>query len=184
MGLNFSTGNSTQKYTSNVAYVHFFSDATRNVTNSPSTSSRPVIQTTFNKKYADTNLLLFGYTPVSGQSSYHGGCYAAISNGDTSSSSANYHRKYDAAHFVTPPDNDGDDDIYGTLHWHGWWNASSLQGLNSVGSKTLFLGFSSRDGSNQRPGVWWNPSERSARVQARTTNCQIWEIHGNSTLIT
>ena len=112
MGLNFSTGNTLQKYTSNVAYLHFFSDATRNVTNSPSTSSRPVIQTTFTKKYADTNLLLFGYTPVSGQSSYHGGCYAAISNGDTSSSSANYHRKYDAAHFVTPPDNDGDDDIY------------------------------------------------------------------------
>ena len=183
MGLNFSTGNTLQKYTSNVAYVHFFSDATRNVQNT-STSSRVQIQTTFTKKYADTNLLLFGYTPVSGQSSYHGGCYAAISNGDTSSSSANYHRKYDAAHFVTPPDNDGDDDIYGTLHWHGWWNASSLQGLNSVGSKTLFLGFSARDGSNQRPGIWWNPSERSARVQARTTNCQIWEVYGNSILIT
>ena len=50
--------------------------------------------------------------------------------------------------------------------------------------KTLFLGFSSRDGSNQRPGIYWNPSERSARIQARTTNCQIWEVYGNSTLIT
>ena len=56
MGLNFSTGNTTQKYTSNVAYVHFFSDATRNIVNN-STSSRVQIETTFNKKYADTNNL-------------------------------------------------------------------------------------------------------------------------------
>ena len=132
----------------------------------------------------DTNLLLFGYTPTSDQNSYHAGCYAAISNGDTSSSSANYHRKYDAAHYVTPPDNDTADDIYGTVHWHGWWNASSLQGLNSAGNKTLFLGWSSRDGGNNRPGNYWNPSERSSRIQARTTNVQIWEIYGNSTLIT
>ena len=85
---------------------------------------------------------------VSGDS-YHAGCYAAISNGDTSSSSANYHRKYDGAHYVTPPDNMGDDGIYGTVRWHGWWNASSLQGLNSAGNKTLFLGWSSRNGSNE-----------------------------------
>ena len=183
MGLNFSTGNTTQKYTSNVAYVHFFSDATRNIQNQ-NTSSRVQIQTTFNKKYADTNLLLFGYTPVSGQSSYHGGCYAAISNGDTSSSSANYHRKYDAAHFVSPFTSMGDDGIYGTLHWHGWWNASSLAGLNSAGNKTLFLGWSSRNGANERPGNYWNPSERAGRVRDRTTNVQIWEIYGNSTVIT
>lgn len=183
MTLNFATGNTTQKYTSNVAYVHFFSDATRNITTSSTSSSYP-ISTVFAKKYADTNLLLFGYTPTSNQNSYHAGCYAAISNGDTSSSSANYHRKYDAAHFVTPPDNDTDDDIYGTIHWHGWWNASSLQGLNSAGNKTLFLGYSSRDGGNNRPSNYWNPNQRSARIQARTTNVQIWEIYGNSTLIT
>ena len=183
MGLNFSTNNSTQKYTGNVAYVHFFTDATKNITIN-STSSNYPISTVFAKKYADTNLLLFGWTPVSGQESYHAGCYAAISNGDTSSSSANYHRKYDAAHYVTPPDSMGDDGIYGTLYWHGWWNASSLQGLNSAGNKTLFLGWSSRNGGNERPGSYWNPSNRSVRTQSRTTNCQIWEIYGNSTLIT
>ena len=58
MGLNFYTDNTTQKYTSNVAYVHFFSDATRNIQNQ-STSSRVQIETVFNKKYADTNILLF-----------------------------------------------------------------------------------------------------------------------------
>ena len=180
MAINFST-NGTQKYGANVAYVHFFSDATHNISLNSTSSSYP-ISTVFAKKYADTDLLLWGITPVSGQNSYHGGCYAALSNGDTSGS--NYHRKYDAAHYVSPFDSMGDDGIYGTCHWHGYWNASSLAGLNSVGSKTLFLGFSSRDGSNQRPGIWWNPSERNARIQARTTNCQIWEIHGNSTLIT
>ena len=183
MGLNFSTGNTTQKYTSNVAYVHFFSDATRNVQNS-STSSRVQIETTFTKKYADTNLLLFGYTPVSGQSSYHGGCYAAISNGDTSSSSANYHRKYDAAHFVSPFTSMGDDGIYGTVHWHGYWNASSLAGLNSAGNKTLFLGWSTRGGTSESPGNIWNPSERAGRIRDRTTNIQILEIKGNATVIT
>ena len=35
MGLNFSTNNSTQKYTGNVAYVHFFTDATKNITIEP-----------------------------------------------------------------------------------------------------------------------------------------------------
>ena len=80
MGLNFSTNNSTQKYTGNVAYVHFFTDATKNITIN-STSSNYPISTVFAKKYADTNLLLFGWTPVSGQNSYHAGCYAAISNG-------------------------------------------------------------------------------------------------------
>ena len=182
MAIDFST-NGTQKYGANVAYVHFFSDASHNVSLS-STSSQYPISTVFAKKYADTDLLLWGITPISGQNSYQAGCYAAISNGDTSSSSANYHRKYDAAHYVTPPDGDGDDDIYGTVHWHGWWNASSLQGLNSAGSKTLFLGFSTRDGTNQRPGIYWNASERSSRSQAKTTNCQIWEVYGNSTLIT
>ena len=182
MALNFST-NGTQKYGANVAYVHFFSDASHNITTSNTSSSYP-ISTVFDKKYADTDLLLWGVTPVSGQNSYGGGEYAAISNGDTSSSSANYHRKYDAAHYVTPPDNMGDDGIYGTVYWHGWWNASSLQGLNSTGNKTLFLGWSSRGGSNERPGIVWNPSNRSVRTQSRTTNCQIWEIYGNSTLIT
>ena len=180
MSMNFAT-NGTQKYGANVAYVHFFSDATHNISLSSTISNYP-ISTVFAKKYADTDLLLWGITPISGQNSYQAGCYAALSNGDTSGS--NYHRKYDAAHYVTPPDNMGDDGIYGTVYWHGWWNASSLQGLNSVGSKTLFLGFSSRDGSNQRPGIYWNPSERYARIQARTTNCQIWEVYGNSTLIT
>ena len=71
MALNFST-NGTQKYGANVAYVHFFSDATRNIVNN-STSSRVQIETTFNKKYADTDLLLWGVTPVSGQNSYGSG---------------------------------------------------------------------------------------------------------------
>ena len=112
MAVNFST-NGTQKYGANVAYVHFFSDASHNITTSNQQSFIP-ITTVFAKKHADTDLLLFGITPVSGQNSYHGGCYAAISNGDTSGS--NYHRKYDAAHYVSPFDSMNDDGIYGTCH--------------------------------------------------------------------
>ena len=67
------------------------------------------------KKYADTDLLLWGVTPVSGQNAYQAGEFAALSNGDTSGS--NYHRKYDAAHYVSPFDSMGDDGIYGTCYW-------------------------------------------------------------------
>ena len=180
MSLNFAT-NGTQKYGANVAYVHFFSDATHNISLNSTSSSYP-ISTVFAKKYADTDLLLWGITPVSGQNAYQAGEFAAISNGDTSGS--NYHRKYDAAHFVSPFDNMGDDGIYGTCHWHAYWNASSLAGLNSAGNKTLFLGWSTRNGTNQSPGNIWNPSERAGRIRDRTTNIQIWEIKGNATVIT
>ena len=182
MSLNFST-NGTQKYGANVAYVHFFSDATHNI-GLGNQSDYHAITTVFPKKYADTDLLLWGITPVSGQNAYQAGEFAAISNGDTSSSSANYHRKYDAAHFVSPFTSMGDDGIYGTLHWHGWWNASSLAGLNSAGNKTLFLGWSTRGGTSESPGNIWNPSERAGRIRDRTTNIQIWEIKGNATVIT
>lgn len=181
MALNFSTGNSTQKYTGNVAYVHFFMDASRNIQLVSGDTGYP-ITTTFAKKYADTNLLVFGWTPNSGQNSYQSGEYMAISNGDASGS--NYHRKHEAAHFVSPPDNMGDDGIYGTTYWHGWWNASSLAGLNSAGTKTVWLGWDSRDNNNNSPGAYWNPTDRAGRIQDRTTNIQIWEIYGNSTLIT
>ena len=171
MAVNFST-NGTQKYGANVAYVHFFSDATHNIGLS-NQSDYHAITTVFDKKYADTDLLLFGVTPVSGQNSYHGGCYAAISNGDTSGS--NYHRKHDAAHFVSPFDNMGDDGIYGTCHWHAYWNASSLAGLNSAGNKTLFLGWALRDGTSQRPGNYWNPHERAGRVPVSYTHLRAHE---------
>lgn len=180
MSLNFAT-NGTQKYGANVAYVHFFSDATHNIQLS-NHAEHHAISTVFAKKYADTDLLLWGVTPASGQNAYQAGEFAALSNGDTSGS--NYHRKYDAAHWVSPFDSMGDDGIYGTCHWHGYWNASSLAGLNSAGNKTLFLGWKLRDGTSQRPGNYWNPHERFARIQSRTTNIQIWEIYGNATVIT
>ena len=175
MSINFAT-NGTQKYGANVAYVHFFSDASHNITTSNQQSFIP-ITTVFAKKYADTDLLLWGITPISGQNSYQAGCYAAISNGDTSGS--NYHRKYDAAHYVSPFDSMGDDGIYGTCHWHGYWNASSLAGLNSAGNKTLFLGWALRDGSSQRPGNYWNPDKRSGRARERTTQITVMEVYGN-----
>ena len=180
MSINFAT-NGTQKYGANVAYVHFFSDATHNIQLS-NHATHHAISTVFAKKYADTDLLLWGITPVSGQNAYQAGEFAAISNGDTSGS--NYHRKHDAAHFVSPFTHMNDDGLYGTCHWHGWWNASTLAGLNSAGNKTLFLGWSLRDGTSQRPGNYWNPSERAGRIRDRTTNIQIWEIYGNSTVIT
>ena len=71
MAVNFST-NGTQKYGANVAYVHFFSDASHNITTSNQQSFVP-ITTVFAKKYADTDLLLWGVTPVSGQNSYGAG---------------------------------------------------------------------------------------------------------------
>ena len=172
MAINFST-NGTQKYGANVAYVHFFSDATHNIQLS-NHAEHHAISTVFAKKYADTDLLLWGITPVSGQNSYHAGCYAEIGV----PSSSDYTSYYDAAHFISPTDGQGDDGRYSSCYWNGCWNSSDT-GLNSSGSKRVRLGYDSRNNSNQRPGNYWNPDKRSARARERTTQITVMEVYGN-----
>jgi hypothetical protein len=144
-----------------VLYTHHFEDATRNIS-LPQTNASVVISFTFTKQFADSYLVLRGVTPVSGQYSYQAGEYAEIASV----------RKYEAAHYVSPPDADGDDEIYGTCNWNGVWTS-----INTTGTKTVNLGWNLRNGSTgEHPGNIWNPTDRSARVRSRTTVIDIFEI--------
>ena len=172
MALNFANGDE-QKYSSNVVNIHQFTDGTRNIQHS-STSSAIAIEFDFTKSFADTNIIMWGYTPVSGQNSYHAGVYAEIGV----PSSSDYTRYYDAAHFISPTAGQGDDGRYATCYWNGCWNSSDT-GLNTAGSKRVRLGWDSRNNSNQLPGNWWNPDKRSARARERTTQITVMEVYGN-----
>ena len=173
MALNFANGDE-QKFSSNVVNIHQFTDATRNIANS-SNNGAIAIEFDFTKSFADTSIVLWGYTPVSGQNSYHAGCFAQINDVTTFS---NYTRYYDAAHFISPTAGQGDDGRYSSCYWNGCWNSSDT-GLNSSGSKRVRLGYDSRNNSNQRPGNYWNPDKRSARARERTTQITIMEVCGN-----
>ena len=172
MTVNFANGDA-QKYSSNIVNIHHFTDATRNISNS-ATSAAIKIEFDFTKTAADTSIVLWGYTPVSGQNSYHAGCYAEIGV----PSSSDYTRYYDAAHYVSPTSSQGDDGRYTTLYWNGCWNGTDT-GLNTAGSKRVRLGWQSRSGSNEAPGYWWNPDKRSARARERTTQITVMEVYGN-----
>ena len=172
MALNFANGDE-QKYSSNVVNIHQFTDATRNISNS-SNNGAIAIEFDFTKSFADTSIVLWGYTPVSGQNSYHSGVYAEIGI----PSSSDYTRYYDAAHFISPTDGQGDDGRYSSCYWNGCWNSTDT-GLNTAGSKRVRLGWESRNNSNERPGNYWNPDKRSARARERTTQITVMEVFGN-----
>ena len=172
MTVNFANGDE-QKYSSNIVSINHFTDATRNIQHS-STSAAIAIEFDFTKSFADTSIVLWGYTPVSGQNSYHAGCYAEIGI----PASSDYTRYYDAAHFISPTANQGDDGRYTTCYWNGCWNSSDT-GLNSSGSKRVRLGWDSRDNTSQSPGYYWNPDKRSARARERTTQITVMEVFGN-----
>ena len=172
MTVNFANGDE-QKYSSNIVSINHFTDATRNI-GSSSVAAAVRIEFDFTKSFADTNIVLWGYTPVSGQNSYHAGIYAEIGI----PASSDYTRYYDAAHFISPTDNQGDDGRYSSCYWNGCWNSSDT-GLNTAGTKRVRLGWDSRNNSNQNPGNWWNPDKRSGRARERTTQITIMEVYGN-----
>ena len=173
MTVNFANGDA-QKYSSNIVNIHHFTDATRNIANNANNAAI-VIEFDFTKTVADTSIVLWGYTPVSGQNSYHAGCFCQINDVTTFS---NYTRYYDAAHYVSPTSSQGDDGRYTTLYWNGCWNGTDT-GLNTAGSKRVRLGWESRSGSNEAPGNWWNPDKRSGRARERTTQITVMEVYGN-----
>ena len=172
MTVNFANGDE-QKYSSNIVSINHFTDATRNISNS-TTSAAIAIEFDFTKSFADTSIVLWGYTPVSGQNSYHAGCYAEIGV----PSSSDYTRYYDAAHYISPTAHQGDDGRYATCYWNGCWNSSDT-GLDSAGSKRVRLGWDSRGGTSERPGNYWNPDKRSARARERTTQITVMVVFGN-----
>ena len=179
MSINFSTsGLELQKYASNIAKIYHFEDATHNISISNSAADIP-IEFNFTKAYADTNIILWGFTPIAGKYSYQNGCYISI----TDVASSNVALKYESAHFATSTV-DGDDHIFGHILFQGMY-AASESAINSAGNKKVSLGWSLRNGeSGNRPGDYWNPSERSSRARDRTTKITILETFGNTTAVT
>ena len=172
MTVNFANGDA-QKYSSNIVNIHHFTDATRNISLSANQGA-VVIEFDFTKTVADTSIVLWGYTPVSGQNSYHAGCYAEIGV----PSSSDYTRYYDAAHYISPTASQGDDGRYTSCYWNGCWNSSDT-GLNTAGTKRVRLGWQSRNNANESPGYYWNPDKRSGRARERTTQITLMEVYGN-----
>ena len=179
MALNFSTsGLETQKYASNIARIYHFEDATHNISLSNSAADI-ILEFNFTKAYADTNLILWGFSPVAGKYSYQVGQYISI----TDVASSNVALKYESAHWTTSLV-DGDDHIFGTALWQGYYGASE-SGIDSAGNKKVSLGWSLRNNSSgERPGSYWNPDSRSARAHDRTTKITILETFGNTTQVT
>jgi len=144
-----------------ILFTHHFEDATRNISLSPSADGT-ALTFDFNKRYAGTHLVVRGASPVSGQYSYQSGEFMQI--GST--------RKYEAAHFTSPPDSMSDDGIYGTCLWNGIWTDQ-----NTTGTKTVRLGWAATSGSSgEKPGNIWNPDSRGPRARARTTVITIYEV--------
>ena len=173
MTVNFANGGE-QKYSSNIVSINHFTDATRNIENTSNNGSI-VMEFDFTKTAADTSIVLWGYTPVAFQSSYHGGCFCQINDVTTFS---NYTRYYEAAHYVSPHDNAQSNGNYQTLYWSGCWQ-NSATGIDTAGSKRVRLGWESRSGSNERPGEYWNPDKRADRIRERTTQITVMEVYGN-----
>ena len=173
MTVNFANGDE-QKYSSNIVSINHFTDATRNIT-TPTTPDAIVFEFDFTKSFADTSIVLWGYTPHAIQNSYHAGCYAEIGI----PASSDYTRYYDAAHFAAVVSaGSGDDGWYSSCYWNGCWNSSDT-GLDTAGTKRARFGWDSRNNSNQRPGNFWNPDKRSARGRERTTQITVMEVYGN-----
>ena len=179
MSINFSTsGLELQKYASNIARIYHFEDATHNIAVSDSAAS-VIFEFNFTKAYADTNIILWGFSPVAGKYSYQVGQYISI----TDVASSNVALKYDSAHFNTSTV-DGDDHIFGTALWQGMY-AASESAINTAGNKKVSIGWSVRNSqSANRPGNYWNPDSRSARAHDRTTKITILETFGNTTAVT
>ncbi len=142
--------------------VHHFKDATHNISTSDAKQS-VIIQTSFTRKRTDTSIWAYGFSPIRGQNSYRAGVFLQLDST----------MKMEAALFTSPPGNQGDDGVNGMCQYNGVWRPEELAGETTV---TVYVGWRSANNSNQRPGNYWNPSQRSARDQDHTTNITFFEL--------
>ena len=142
--------------------VHHFADATHNITLGDYRQAS-IIQTSFTRKRTDTSIWAYGFSPIRGQNSYRAGVFLQLDS----------IMKMEAALFTSPPGNQGDDGVNGMCQYNGVWRPEELAGETTV---TVYVGWRSANNSNQRPGNYWNPSQRSARDQDHTTNITFFEL--------
>ena len=167
--------------TSAIRKITMFNDATYNITTSNSSVSFP-ITIDFVKAQADSDLFIQGWTPVDTQNSYRVGERMRIQKtGDSSFDSGSDGEQYGGNNFKSPPAGQGTDGAKGQISWSRRIDTSSETFFNSAETYRIHLGWSSRDGSAQRPGDTWNPQNTSARTRQATTNIWIWELDPSTT---
>ena len=67
----------------------------------------------------------------------------------------------------------GDDGRRSNMDFQAHWTGPQVSG---TGTKTIHIGYASRDGSAQKAGQYTNPENRSARSRVHTTSVVIWEV--------
>lgn len=159
-----------------VRKVSMFNDATYNITTSNASVSFP-ITIDFVKDQADSDLFVFGWTPVALQASHLAGMRMRLQKtSDSSYASETDNEAYGGQVYVGMPSGSTADDQRGIIHWSRRIDTSSETFFNSAETYRIHLGWSSRDGSNQRPSEKWNPQHTSARHRQNSTQIWVWEI--------
>ena len=145
-----------------VLAVHSFRDGTINI--STSNTSNYSQSFTFNKQFADSHIMIHGWTPIMGQNSYQVGEYLELAG----------NRQYNGCNHMSPPPSmsDSSDGIAMAILWSGFWQGAG----SGTGATSVTFGWSSRDGSNQRAGDIWNPYQRSSRMRDKTTVMYVYEL--------
>ena len=167
--------------TSAIRKISMFNDATYNVS-TPNASVAFPITFDFVKSQADSDLFVFGWTPVSAQNSYLGGVRMRIQKtADSSYDSPTDGEAYGGNLFMSPPSGSSSDQAHGAVNWSRRVDTSSETFFNSAETYRIHLGWSSRDGSSQRLGDTWNPQNSSARMRQFTTNIWVWELDPSTT---
>lgn len=167
--------------TSAIRKISMFNDATYNVS-TPNASVAFPITFDFVKAQADSDLFVFGWTPVSAQNSYLGGVRMRIQKtADSSYDSPTDGEAYGGNLFMSPPAGSSSDQAHGAVNWSRRVDTSSETFFNSAETYRIHLGWSSRDGSAQRLGDTWNPQNSSNRMRQFTTNIWVWELDPSTT---
>ena len=167
--------------TSAIRKISMFNDATYDITTSNASVSFP-ITFDFVKSQADSDLFVFGWTPVSVQNSYLGGVRMRIQKtADSSYDSPTDGEAYGGNLFMSPPAGSSSDQAHGAVNWSRRVDTSSETFFNSAETYRIHLGWSSRDGSAQRLGDEWNPKHNSARHRQFSTNVWVWELDPSTT---
>ena len=145
--------------------VTHFADATTNITTSNASTQQPLAWSV-NRASSTSNLLLIGVVSVPHQNSNGCGEYVSINNV----------KKYGIAYAYSHVG--GGDGTYGVLTVQGLWTAAELG--TGTGNMTVGVGWTSRDGTAQQLGNYWNPYRRAGRREHNQCQMTVFEILGTT----
>ena len=148
--------------------ITHFADSTVNIQTSSSSNQQP-LSFSVNRQSSTSNLILMGVVPTPYQNSNGCGEYISV----------NGVKKYGIAYAYSTTG--GDDGTYGVQTIQGHWSASELG--TGTGNMTVGIGWTSRNGSPQQLGNYWNRYRRAARREWNQTQFTIFEVTGY-TLVT